>query len=589
MAEIFQTTLSPSKLQLITGWMSRQRWYATKGREPQLRRLGGYRLDDPIGEVGIETLIVLDEGGPAPIVYQVPLTYRSAPLAGAEAGLIGTIEHGVLGTRYVYDGPHDPVYAEQLLALARGRALAQHASISFTLEPDVVGHPHPASGDVTPSASRVLGGEQSNTSIVYEATGPDGSASPVIIKVFRMLQHGQNPDVVLQEALAGAGSQLVPRPLGDVTGTWEGAAGGIAVGHLAFAQEFIPGTQDAWRVALDSIHTGKDFTAAARRLGIATASVHEALARILPTVAASDEQRAALTAGWRRRLYAALAQAPVLYAHSYWIEGVFARAAAAPWPGLQRVHGDYHLGQVLNAPGRGWVLLDFEGEPLRSLAERNEPDLALRDVAGMLRSVDYAAGSIEREHSETVREVANAQRTAAAAAGPAVPSPVSGSGQVDPSRWAVATSAAFLEGYASIAGDPRSDPAGAALLDALLLDKALYEVVYEARHRPSWVDIPVGAVQRLCVAAALTAPGLLPADTPVGPPTDSPAATSPPAPSHERSASDVTASQPPTTPEPVAPAEVAEFVEPPHPPEPEQAAVVRNPPASSAASSSSAA
>ena len=177
MAEIMATTLSPTKLELLAGWMGRQRWYATKGHEPRLRRLGGYRLDDPTGEVGIETIIVLDEGGPEPVVYQVPLTYRGAPLAGGEAGLIGTIEHGVLGTRYVYDGPRDPVYAEQLLALARGQVQAQHATQSFTPEPRVVGHAASSgsgSGDLTVTSSRVLSGEQSNTSIIYEATDATG-------------------------------------------------------------------------------------------------------------------------------------------------------------------------------------------------------------------------------------------------------------------------------------------------------------------------------------------------------------------------------------------------------------------------------
>ena len=118
MAEILKTTLSPTKLELIAGWMGRQRWYATKGHEPRLRRLGGYRLDDPLDEVGIETIIVLDEGGPEPVVYQVPLTYRGAPLPVAQSGLIGTMEHGILGTRYVYDGPRDPVVVARLALLA---------------------------------------------------------------------------------------------------------------------------------------------------------------------------------------------------------------------------------------------------------------------------------------------------------------------------------------------------------------------------------------------------------------------------------------------------------------------------------------
>ena len=99
----------------LAAWLPAQRWYAAKGRSPVLRSLGGYRLDDPAGEVGIEVMVVADDSGPAPVVYQVPLTYRGAPLAGAEGALVGRTEHGVLGTRWVYDGAHDPVFAGQLL------------------------------------------------------------------------------------------------------------------------------------------------------------------------------------------------------------------------------------------------------------------------------------------------------------------------------------------------------------------------------------------------------------------------------------------------------------------------------------------
>ena len=128
MAEIHQATLTPTKLELLPEWMARQRWYAAKGRVPRLRRLWSWRLDDPAGQVGIETILVVDESGPEPVVYQVPLTYRGAPLESAHHALIGTMEHSVLGKRWVYDGPHDPVYAAQLLELALGHAAAQAGS-----------------------------------------------------------------------------------------------------------------------------------------------------------------------------------------------------------------------------------------------------------------------------------------------------------------------------------------------------------------------------------------------------------------------------------------------------------------------------
>jgi hypothetical protein len=122
MAEVLDATLTPGKVDLVAGWIGRQRWYAAKGQAPRLTRLRGFRFDDPAGEVGIETLVLRDDATTPPTVYQVPLTYRGAPLVGAERALVGTMEHSVLGTRYVYDGPHDPVYvAEQLLDLVRAR------------------------------------------------------------------------------------------------------------------------------------------------------------------------------------------------------------------------------------------------------------------------------------------------------------------------------------------------------------------------------------------------------------------------------------------------------------------------------------
>jgi maltokinase len=168
----------------------------------------------------------------------------------------------------------------------------------------------------------------------------------------------------------------------------------------------------------------------------------------------------------RARHAAALSEVPALAEYDQMVTSSIDAVSAARWPALQRIHGDYHLGQVLDAPGKGWVLIDFEGEPLRPLAERTQPELALRDVAGMLRSFDYVAGSWERDHPG---------RSAA--------------------TWADQARTAFLEGYTSSAGrDPRDD---AVLLEALELDKALYEVVYEARNRPTWLSIPITAIARL--------------------------------------------------------------------------------------------
>ena len=468
MAEIHQdASLSPTKLELLPAWMSTQRWYAAKGRVPKLRRLWSWRLDDPAGQVGIETLLVVDEGGSEPVVYQVPLTYRGAPLEGAQHALVGTMEHSVLGRRWVYDGPHDPVYAAQLLALVLGQAAPQAGTQSDTPEPRVVGERHPSwVADTALRGAKVLTGEQSNTSIIFDCLDADGAPKPLICKVFRTLQAGENPDVTVQGALSEAGSARVPTMVGAVSATWPAPDDSVATGHLAFAQEFFPGTEDAWRVALRSVAAGADFTRSASDLGAATAEVHELLARVLPTEPVTPEAIAAVVASMRGRYVSAASEVPALAAYEHQIAGLFDRAVNAPWPRLQRIHGDYHLGQVLHVPERGWVLLDFEGEPLRPLAERGRPDLAVRDIAGMLRSFDYAAGSWEQSHpGQSARP------------------------------WVDAAQQAFLDGYAAQCGrDPRED---AALLIAFQLDKALYEVVYEARNRPTWLTIPTDAVSRL--------------------------------------------------------------------------------------------
>ncbi len=474
MAEIHRTTMAPGKLELLAAWLPAQRWYAGKGRAPALRPLGGYRLDDPSGDVGIEVMVVADDSGPAPVAYQVPLTYRGAPLAGADGALVGTSEHGVLGTRYVYDAPHDPVFVAQLLALVQGRAAAQAQRESHTPDPTVQGH---AVDDtvVTLRSSSVLRGEQSNTSVICEVVDESGAAAePVIVKLFRALHPGENPDVVVQTALSAAGSTQVPHTVGYVSGGWADPVGGERVeGHLAFAQRFLPGVEDAWRVALRAAGEGRDFTTEARELGEATAHIHLTLAQALGTTPATDEAKARLLDLVRARYATAVAEVPSLADDDAAIRAVLDRLGSTPWPDLQRVHGDYHLGQVLRTPS-GWVAVDFEGEPLRPLHERTGPDLALRDVAGMLRSFDYAGGSVELSGARpSARE------------------------------WVAACRDAFLDGYVAVSG---LDVAAAApVLRALELDKALYEVVYEVRNRPGWVGIPAGAVDRLVAAPGAAA------------------------------------------------------------------------------------
>ncbi|MFI2432702.1 1,4-alpha-glucan branching protein [Streptomyces sp. NPDC018693] len=211
MAVIHHTELRPTKLELLTAWLPSRPWYRGAAAEPELAKAGGFRLDDPEGEVGIEFMVVTDTSGSAPTTYLVPLTYRGTPLDGAEHALVGTMEHGVLGRRWAYDGCHDPVLVAQLLALVEGRAQAQHQSLSDTPDREVVVSftgDGPLSADVTATDDRQA------TSL----TAPDGTT----LRLHRLLRPA--PDGRPRAAI------------GHVTGAWETPEGTRARGVFAVLQ-----------------------------------------------------------------------------------------------------------------------------------------------------------------------------------------------------------------------------------------------------------------------------------------------------------------------------------------------------------------
>jgi maltokinase len=450
----------------LSDWVAEQRWYADKGSVPRFERIGGWQIDGD--GVTITTHYLLAHGQGRATLYQVPLTERAAPIE--DATLVDTIDTPA-GLRYRYDATTDAAYAATLLQLM----LDERQLDAGTDAEPVAGHRQPGAPDIRVTSARILSGEQSNTSIICQVS----SGNPVIIKVFRALHHGDNPDVELQSAIAAAGSSLVPTSVGSLSGSWSdtGRPEGRAHGDLAFAQEFLPGVEDAWRVALDAAESNTDFRERAHALGVATAEVHAVLATALPTKPTEPADVSAILRSMRGRLAMAEAEVPALRDVHSRIEEIFAAAEAAVWPPLQRIHGDYHLGQVLWVKDRGWVLLDFEGEPLRPMDERSVPDITLRDVAGMLRSFDYVAGSVEL--GATVIDGADTPPVA---------------------EWAAAARTAFTEGYVERSGADLL--AHRELLDAFELDKALYETVYEARNRPGWLAIPTDAIQRLLLRGA---------------------------------------------------------------------------------------
>ncbi|NKX56292.1 maltokinase N-terminal cap-like domain-containing protein, partial [Arthrobacter mobilis] len=466
---------------LLLDWLPRQRWYPAKGHEVVLRRLGGIRLPDPAGEAVLAVHIVAVHTGTHTYVVNVPVSIRDTALEGGEQGLIGRLGSGNgagggaaagNGRRWVYDGAHDPAFVAAWLEMMRrgsatGNGLARgHAGSGFERWPRFDGT----------LKTKVLAGEQSNTSVVVE-TG----RQPLIVKFFRVLEAGPNPDVEIGAMLSGLDSADVPATYGWVTGGWltpgqEDDGDRLwDSGHLSVLREFIPDSEDAWRTASAAAVANTGFTGEARELGVVTARIHGQLRQAGGSHPASQEELAALVADLSERIRWGWAQAGAAVGPlDDAVEDLLRRLAELPQgaerPELQRIHADYHLGQVLHSPSRGWVVLDFEGEPLRSLDSRGTDDVALRDVVGMLRSFDYAAGVAMIAAREQGKDDAE---TAA--------------------KWAAAAKAAFLDGYEAESGS-RVDTS-APLFLGLWLDKALYEVVYEQRNRPHWVDVPVQAVR----------------------------------------------------------------------------------------------
>ena len=438
---------------VLAAWLPKQRWYGGKGKA-----VTGVRVEHEerlsAGEDVRHTLLhVTDEDGGTEL-YQVLLGHR----AGEVEPRLKTAVVGEVDGRVLYDAAHDPDAVSELLRLlAASTKLSRLAFTSTT-----------ALDDGLPA--RVMGAEQSNTSVVY--------GDQYILKLFRRLQPGLNPDLEITRALADAGSPHVAPTLGWL----EGEVGGEPT-TLAMLQVFQRNATEGWAMATASVRdlfaeadlhadeVGGDFAAESERLGAATAEVHLLLREVLASSTASAQESASTGRQLHERLDAALAVVPDLGPYVGALRSAYDLVAERTEPvPVQRVHGDYHLGQVLRTQD-GWVLLDFEGEPARPLPERTALMSPLRDVAGMLRSYDYAARHLlaERGGADQLAYRAN--------------------------EWAERNRQAFCDGYARAPGaDPRDD---AVLLRAFELDKAVYEVVYEARNRPSWLQIPVGSIQRL--------------------------------------------------------------------------------------------
>jgi len=448
-------------------WLPTQRWFgalshAVLGVEVLAREV---LHEDP--ELRVEHLLITAELSGAPQqIFQVPLAWRSHPQPELAAAMLPEHEGLDPAGWIAYDALRDPAAITVLAdALAAGTSVGD---LHFRTE-----------GGVTLAhgmAGRALSAEQSNTSVVL--------AEQLLLKVFRRVAPGLNPDLELHRALASAGCVCIA----PVRAWLEGSVRGETT-TLAMAQDFAANSADGWRMALTSVRdlfaeadlhaeeVGTDFADEAHRIGAALAHAHAALATELGTARPGPDDSpvpAMLT-----RLGEATALVPALAEFAAPAREVFLAAQHTEHPPMvQRVHGDLHLGQLLRTP-RQWLLIDFEGEPAKSLADRRQPDSVLRDVAGMLRSFDYAAfHQLHDGNSSGARTQLEFRAR----------------------EWAQRNIAAFCDGYTAVTGlDPRAHPA---LLRAYELDKAIYEAGYEAQNRPSWLDIPLRAIRRLTTTPA---------------------------------------------------------------------------------------
>ena len=451
------TTLTPVKAAHLAAWLPEQRWFRAKGHAVREVRLAGSvpltgTGDEPASRLDLLEVRFHDR---SPQYYQVVHGLDAVP---PELTVPGAI----------------PAAARALLqAIAGG---AEQGTTRFRPEPgaglpDRLGPRLTAAladaGPPAPSLTRVLATEQSNTSIVYD--------DEVILKIFRQVEPGPNLDLELHRALTRLGSDHVAPLLGAVQGELHGevATLGMLTGYASHAV-------DGWAMALVSVRdvladdapaavarAGGDFEFEARRIGAAVGEVH---ADLVTAFGGGTADPADVAAGFAAHLDEAVAVVPALRPHAPFLHARYRRIAESSTPvPIQRVHGDLHLGQLLRT-SHTWWLLDFEGEPARPLVQRRAPRSPLYDVAGLLRSLDYATHHPVRDE---VPDAAAARRL---------------------KQWSALNRDALCAGYADSAGtDPRRDRR---LLEGYELDRIVYEVVYEATVRPAWLPIPLAALDR---------------------------------------------------------------------------------------------
>jgi maltokinase len=441
----------PALVPAIAQWLPRQRWYSGQV-EPEAITILDQEIRGDRFPVLVRLLLEADDR-----IYQVVIGVRGRDehpefLRGQDQAFIADISTHQ-GDAIAYDAVHDPE-----LALVILDAVAPHEKAE---------------------RARLMGAEQSNSSIVYDER--------IILKVFRRIQRGHNPEVEITEALAAQGFHCVAEPLATLR---------VRDFDLAILQPFLAGAVEGWALALTSLRdlfglndtqsipiitpdqpppappdpaqAGGDFAGEATRLGEMTGGMHVALAEAFG-------RRPADVGEWAMSIAKQVDEMERGDLDRDGAQAILDELAALDAGAAIRVHGDYHLGQVLRTDA-GWYVLDFEGEPARPLDDRRRPSSPLKDVAGMLRSFHYASAVARTERDEYALEDLAA-------------------------AWEMRNRQAFLRGYMRAAGDggilPAEPEGMATVLAAFELEKAVYEVGYERAHRPDWIHIPLAALRRL--------------------------------------------------------------------------------------------
>lgn len=486
-------TLDPS---VFADYLARTRWFGGKGRPfevSDVRTLGELPGGPPLVVIHLVELTYGDvdpgSGEDPTELYQVPLACYEHPESRLDHAFVGWWEDPQHGWVHAYDALHDRD-AMALWQRAFGSSAAGGPENTMrTADESLRFHRLPGHDLDLEAHSTLFSGEQSNSSVAF---GEDA-----LMKVFRKVTPGANPDITVHAELTRAESEHIAALYGWLEATDPARPDGEPL-QLAMLQEFLRTATDGFELALTSVRSlfadvgdaaepgmhevhaaesGGDFAPEATRLGEALREVHELLRAHFPTETRPASAAAELAAQMSDRLTAATSVVPELRQHAAGLRPVFDRVAGLDGLDVQQIHGDLHLGQTLRTAG-GWKIVDFEGEPAKPLAERHLPDSPWRDVAGMLRSFDYAPRVVERAMSEGERADHAEDFTKEA------------------EQWAERNKNHFLTAYAGGALTSQQQT----LLDAYVADKAVYETVYETRNRPTWLEVPLQAVAKIGAA-----------------------------------------------------------------------------------------